>query len=46
MFGRLGLDAFPHDLVTIGGVAGATVGLLAVIAAMTYFKKWGWPSVS
>lgn len=42
MFGRLGLDAFPHDLVTIGGVAGATVGLLAVIAAMTYFKKWGW----
>lgn len=42
MFGRLGFDALPHDLVTIGGVAGATVGLLAVVAAMTYFKKWGW----
>lgn len=42
MLGRLGLDAFPHDLVTIGGVAGATLGLLVVVAAMTYFKKWGW----
>ena len=42
MWGRLSLDALPHDLVTIGGVAGASVGLLAVIAAMTYFKKWGW----
>ncbi|MDB5176833.1 MAG: hypothetical protein JWN75_501 [Candidatus Saccharibacteria bacterium] len=42
MWGRLSLDALPHDIVTIGGVAGATVGLLAVVAAMTYFKKWGW----
>lgn len=42
MFGRLSLDALPHDPVTIGGVAGGTVGLLIIIAAMTYFKKWGW----
>lgn len=42
MFGRLTLDALPHDPVTIGGVAGGTVGLLIIIAAMTYFKKWGW----
>lgn len=42
MFGRLTLDALPHDPVTIGGVVGGTVGLLIIIAAMTYFKKWGW----
>lgn len=42
MFGRLTLDALPHDPVTIGGVAGGIVGLLIIIAAMTYFKKWGW----
>lgn len=42
MFGRLTLDALPHDPVTIGGVAGGTVGLLILVAAMTYFKKWGW----
>ncbi len=42
MFGRLSLDALPHDPVTIGGVAGGTLGLIIVIAAMTYFKKWGW----
>lgn len=42
MFGRLSLDALPHDPVTIGGVLGGTVGLLILIALMTYFKKWGW----
>lgn len=42
MFGRLGLDALPHDPVTIGGVAGGGLGLLALVAGMTYFKKWGW----
>lgn len=42
MLGRLGLDALPHDPVTIGGVVGGTLGLIAIIAAMTYFKKWGW----
>lgn len=42
MLGRLDWSALPHDPVTIGGVAGGTVGLLAIVAAMTYFKKWGW----
>lgn len=42
MLGRLSFDALPHDLVTIGGVAGGVFALLAVIVAITYFKKWGW----
>jgi cytochrome o ubiquinol oxidase subunit 1 len=42
MFGRLTLDALPHDPITIGGVAGATVGGIVLVIALTYFKKWGW----
>lgn len=42
MWGRLGLDALPHDLVTIGGVLGGGVAVLAIVAALTYFKKWTW----
>lgn len=42
MFGRLSLDALPHDPITIGGVVGATVGLLALVIGLTYFRKWGW----
>lgn len=42
MWGRLGLDALPDNIVTIGGVVGGGLGILAVIVAMTYFKKWGW----
>jgi cytochrome o ubiquinol oxidase subunit 1 len=42
MFGRLGLDALPHDLITIGGVTGASIGLLIVIIMLTRYHKWGW----
>lgn len=42
MFGLLSLNALPHDPITIGGVVGASVGLLVLIAGMTYFRKWGW----
>lgn len=42
MFGRLGLDALPHDPITIGGVVGGGLGIIALIAGLTYFKKWGW----
>lgn len=42
MWGRLSLDALPHDPVTIGGVAGGGLALILGIIAMTYFKKWGW----
>jgi len=42
MWGRLSLDALPHDMITIGGVIGGGLALLAGIAALTYFKKWRW----
>ena len=42
MFGRLTLEAFQHDIVVMGGVVGMILGLLAIVAALTYFKKWGW----
>lgn len=42
MLGRLTWDALPTDLVTIGGVAGGTLAIFGVIAALTYFKKWKW----
>jgi len=42
MFGRLSLDALPHDIVTIGGVLGGGFAVLLLIAGLTYFKKWGW----
>src|SRR5690606_11829313 len=42
MLGRLSLDAIPQDPVTLGAVIGGGVGLLAALAALTYFKKWGW----
>lgn len=42
MWGRLSLDALPNNIVTIGGVIGGGLALLAVVAALTYFKKWKW----
>lgn len=42
LLGRLSLDALPNDIVTIGGVVGGSLALLGVVAAITYFKKWGW----
>lgn len=42
MFGRLSLDALPHDIITIGGVATMTLGALAVVVGLTYFKRWKW----
>jgi cytochrome o ubiquinol oxidase subunit 1 len=42
MWGRLSLDALPHGLITIGGTVGATLGLIALVIGLTYFKKWKW----
>ncbi len=42
MWGRLSLDALPDNIVTIGGVVGGGLAILAVVAALTYFKKWKW----
>jgi cytochrome o ubiquinol oxidase subunit I len=42
LLGKLGLDALPHEPVTIGGAVMMTLGGIGAVAAMTYFKKWGW----
>lgn len=42
IFGRLGLDALPHEPITIGGAVMLTGGGITAVIAMTYFKKWGW----
>jgi len=42
MFGRLSLDALPHDLITIGGAVTMLGGALLVVAALTFFKRWKW----
>lgn len=42
MLGRLGLEALPHDIVTIGGVVLMLLGGLGIIAVLFYFKRWKW----
>lgn len=43
MFGRLSWDAIPVDnIITMGGVVSAGLGLLALLAFITYKKKWGY----
>ncbi len=41
-WGRLTLDALPHDKIVLGGVVAMIGGLLAAIALLTYFKRWKW----
>lgn len=42
MFGRLSLEYFPTEPATIGAAIGMPLALLAIVAGLTYFKKWGW----
>jgi cytochrome o ubiquinol oxidase subunit 1 len=42
MFGRMSLDAFPHDPIVWGGALSIVGGVLAIVALLTYFKKWTW----
>lgn len=42
MLGRLGLDAFPEDPITIGGAVMMTLSVVGVFALLIYFKKLGW----
>lgn len=42
MLGRLGLEAFKHDIVVLGGVAGMILSVILIVGLLTYFKKWGW----
>lgn len=42
MFGRLGWDALPSDIVTIGGIILGSLAILATVYLITKYKKWGW----
>lgn len=42
LLGRFTLDAFPEDIITIGGAISVVFSFLAVAAVLTYFKKWKW----
>lgn len=42
MLGRLGFDALPADPVTIGGAVMGGLGVIAIVGALTYFKRWRW----
>lgn len=42
LFGKLGPDAIPHDPIVLVTVALMILGGIAVLGAITYFKKWGY----
>ncbi len=42
MLGRLNWEAFHHDPIVLGGVISMILGVLTVIALLTYFKRWRW----
>jgi len=42
MLGRLSWSAFPHDAVTRGGALSMVFVLLALVAFVTYQKRWTW----
>src|SRR6266576_820724 len=42
IFGKLTLDALPHEWFTIGGTVAMTLGGLGAAALLTYFKRWKW----
>jgi len=42
LLGRLNWDALPSEMITIGGAIMMVLSLLAIVAAITYFKRWKW----
>lgn len=42
LFGRLTLDAFKHDMVAIGGAVSMGLATIAVLALVTYLRRWRW----
>jgi cytochrome o ubiquinol oxidase subunit 1 len=42
LLGRLSWHALQHNAVTMGGVAGMSLGALVIIGLLTYFKRWKW----
>lgn len=42
LLGRLTAEAFQHDIVVMGALISMILTGVAVVALLTYFKKWGW----
>lgn len=42
LLGRLSWDALPKELVTIMGALSMGGAIVAIVALLTYFKKWRW----
>lgn len=43
MFGKLTFDAIPlHDPIIVVVGIGMAIGAIALLGALTYFRKWGW----
>ncbi len=42
LLGRLGADAIPTEPIVLVTFAGVAVGGIALVAALTYFKLWGY----
>ena len=42
LLGKLSWQALPQDTITRGGAVSIVLIGLLVVAALTYFKKWGW----
>ena len=42
LVGRMSPEYFPSDPATIGAAIGMPLGVLAIAALLTYFKKWKW----
>ena len=42
MLGRLGEGALKHDWIEYLAGASMFIGLIVVVALITYYKKWGW----
>lgn len=42
MWGRLGLDAFQHDLIVTGGQISMLLAALSIVGLLTYTKRWKW----
>ncbi len=40
--GRLTMNSFPHDPMTLGAAVSIVLGAVVVAALLTYFKRWGW----
>lgn len=42
ILGRMSPEYFPTEPATIGAAVAMPLGAIAVVIALTYFKKWGW----